>query len=202
MALEVQAIVQQLYALMMIERVRPPFAVRRAERSETFSLSGLSMRLKPDRIDQLASGGDLLVDYKLGDSHQPRQWLDVVPGRPRRPQLPLYALAHIESVEALAFIVAAPGTVEYRGWSNGAAVASGVKPYPQGVRLRPGDPTDWHALLQYWRTTLTALADSYIAGVATVDPLRDECTYCHLSTFCRIHEVSMQTDNDTGWVDD
>ena len=192
MALEVRAIVLQLQALMAIERQRPPFTVRSAELTERFALGDLSIRLKPDRIDRLANGGDLLVDYKLGDSHKPRQWLDVVPGRPRRPQLPLYALAHADSVQALAFVVAAPGTVEYRGWSNGAAVAAGVDTYPPRGAVRMGAPADWPGLLMHWRHVLTALADNYVSGVATVDPLPLECTYCHLSAFCRVHEMEAQ----------
>ena len=193
MALEVESIVLQLQALMAIERERPPFTVRSAELTERFALGELSIRLKPDRIDRLMDGGDLLVDYKLGESHKPRQWLDVVPGRPRRPQLPLYALAHEDSVAALAFVVAAPGTVEYRGWSDGAAVAKGVETYPPRGALRMGAPPDWPELLKHWRHVLTALADNYVAGIATVDPLPQECTHCHLSTFCRVHELDSQS---------
>jgi len=183
--LEVRAIVQQVQELMTIERQRPPFTVRSAETSERFALGELFIKLQPDRIDRLPNGGDLLVDYKLGESHKPRQWMDTVPGRPRRPQLPLYALAHAESVSALSYIVAAPGTVEYRGWSDGADVATGVDNYSP----RPGMPPDWQALLAHWRTVLTALAENYVAGVATVDPLPQECRTCHLSTLCRVHEL-------------
>jgi probable DNA repair protein len=183
--LEVRSIVQQVQELMSIERERPPFDVRSAETSERFALGGLFIKLKPDRIDRLADGGDLLVDYKLGESHKPRQWMDSIPGRPRRPQLPLYALAHADSVAAIAFIVAAPGTVEYRGWSDGAAVAAGVDTYAPRV----GMPPDWPALLAHWRAVLTALAEKYVAGAATVDPLPQECRTCHLSTLCRVHEL-------------
>jgi RecB family exonuclease len=185
--LEVGALVLQLSDLMQIERARPPFTVRSAEHTERFSLGGLFIRLKPDRIDGLADGGDLLVDYKLGESHKPTQWLDSVPGRPRKPQLPLYALAHMDTVSALAFVVAAPGTVEYRGWSDGAAVADGVLTYPP--RRSKQGPPDWLSLLKHWRTVLTALAERYVAGDALVDPLPQECRTCHLSTFCRVHEI-------------
>ncbi len=192
--LEVSAIVLQLADLMTIERQRPPFTVRSAEHTERFSLGGLFIRLKPDRIDSLADGGDLLVDYKLGESHKASQWLDTVPGRPRKPQLPLYALAHLDSVSALAFVVAAPGTVEYRGWSDGAAVAAGVVAYPP--RRSKNAPPDWLSLLKHWRTILTALAERYVAGDALVDPLPQECRTCHLSTFCRVHEMVSAVDVD------
>jgi hypothetical protein len=143
----------------------------------------------------LASGGHLLIDYKLGQSHQPRQWLDTRPGRPQRPQLPLYGLAHADTLRALAFAVLATGAVEYRGWSNGAAVAPGIAPYPANIRLRPDHPADWNALLAHWRVTLTRLAEQFVAGQAAVDPLGpQECSTCHLSAFCRIHEQTPADD--------
>src|SRR5690606_17945189 len=138
---------------------------------------------------ELSGGGALLIDYKLGDSHRQRDWVDVVPGRPRRPQLPLYGLAHAEQLRALAYVVLAPGAVEYRGWSDGADVGPGVVPYPNGIRIDLGDPADWTALVHHWRFTLTRLAEQFVAGDARVDPLPQECATCHLSTLCRIHEL-------------
>jgi ATP-dependent helicase/nuclease subunit B len=188
--LEIESVVRQVMRLLARDKQRPAFTVRFAETAEPYAIGGLSITLQPDRIDELTDGGHLLIDYKLGDSHQPRQWLDVWPGRPRRPQLPLYGLAHAQTLHALAFVVLAVGAVEYRGWSDGAPIGPGVLPYPAGIRLKPGDPTNWDALMLRWRFTLTQLAEQFVAGVATVDPLPQECTNCHLSTLCRIHEQS------------
>lgn len=187
-ALEAANVAKQVLQLLMLEKQRPAFSLRVTETSEPYAIGGLSITLQPDRIDELANGGQLLIDYKLGDSHSPRQWLDTRPGRPMRPQLPLYGLAHSETLRGLAFVVLAAGAVEYRGWSDGGFVGDGVLPYPAGVRLRPGHPPDWPALLQHWRTTLTQLAEGFVAGNATVDPLPQECTHCHLSALCRINE--------------
>ena len=144
-----------------------------------------------DRIDELANGGRLLIDYKLGDSHTQRQWLDTAPGRPRRPQLPLYGLAHAETLRGLAFVVLAAGAVEYRGWSDGSDAGAGVWAYPNGVRIYLGDPNDWQSLLHYWRFSLTRLAERYVAGEANVDPLPFECTTCHLSTFGHSNDLAL-----------
>jgi hypothetical protein len=187
-ALEVESLVRQVTRLLIQERSRPPFIVRFAEDEEYYQLGGLTIRMRPDRIDELPDGSELLVDYKLGDSHKPRDWLDVWPGRPDRPQLPLYGLAHADRLGALAYIVLAPGAVEYRGWSNGAPVGPGVSPYPTGLRVDLGDPQDWEALTHQWRFSLTRLAERFVAGEARVDPLPQACQYCHLSTLCRIHE--------------
>jgi ATP-dependent helicase/nuclease subunit B len=189
-SLEIESAVRQVMALLAIERQRPPFKVRFAETSERYSIGGLEITLRPDRIDELADGGELLIDYKLGDAHRPSDWLDRVPGRPRSPQLPLYGLAHGERLRALAFVVLAAGKVEYRGWSDGANVAPGVDAYPpRGVKVDLGDPMDWQALQHQWRFALTRLAEQFVAGEAAVDPLRNACDTCHLSMLCRVHEL-------------
>ena len=188
-SLEIETAVRQVMKLLALEKLRPPFAVRFAEAAEQYVIGGLSITLRPDRIDELASGGEMLIDYKLGNSNMPRDWLDVWPGRPRSPQLPLYGLAHAEQLKALAYVVLAPGAVEYRGWTDGTNVGADLWPYPRGVRTDLGDAPDWPALMHRWRFTLTKLAERYVAGEALVDPLPFECATCHLSTLCRINEL-------------
>ena len=190
-ALEIESAVRQVMRLLALEKLRPPFAIRLAETAEQYTIGGLTITLRPDRIDELATGGELLIDYKVGGVHRPRGWLDVLPGRPRNPQLPLYGLAHADRLRALAYVVLTPGTVEYRGWSDGSDAGAGVWAYPAGVRIDLGDPGDWQALTHYWRFSLTRLAERYVAGEAAVDPLPFECTTCHLSTFCRINELEL-----------
>jgi probable DNA repair protein len=190
-ALEIESCVRQVMRLLALEKLRPPFSVRLAEAAEQYAIGGLSITLRPDRIDELADGGEMLIDYKIGGVHRPRGWLDVLPGRPRNPQLPLYGLAHGERLRALAFVIVTPGAVEFRGWSDGSDTTAGVWAYPAGVKIDLGDPSDWQSLLAHWRFTLTRLAERYVAGEAAVDPLPFECTNCHLSTLCRINELEL-----------
>lgn len=195
-ALEANNVAKQVMQLLAVEKLRPSFALQLTEKSEPYAIGGLSITLQPDRIDELSGGGYLLIDYKLGDSHSPRQWLDTRPGRPPRPQLPLYGLAHGESLRGLAYVVLAAGAVEYRGWSDGAFIGDGVTAYPGHVRLRPDHPQDWPSLVDHWRTTLTALAENFVAGQAMVDPLPHECTHCHLSAFCRVSERTLEDETE------
>ncbi|HEY5760510.1 MAG TPA: hypothetical protein VIU34_32015, partial [Steroidobacter sp.] len=89
------------------------------------------------------------------------------------------------------------GAVEYRGWSDGAFIGEGVAAYPGHVRLRPDHPPDWPSLVDHWRKTLTHLAESFVAGQAVVDPVQpQECTYCHLSAFCRISERTQEDETE------
>jgi ATP-dependent helicase/nuclease subunit B len=188
-SLEIETAVRQVMTLLALEKLRPPFAVRFAEAAEPYVIGGLSITLRPDRIDELASGGEMLIDYKLGNSNMQRDWIDTWPGRPRSPQLPLYGLAHAEQLRALAYVILAPGAVEYRGWTDGTNVGADLWPYPKGVRTDLGDAPDWTGLMHRWRFTLTKLAERYVAGEAIVDPLPFECATCHLSTLCRINEL-------------
>jgi probable DNA repair protein len=195
-ALEAANVTKQVLQLLALEKQRPAFALRFTETSEPYAIGGLSITLQPDRIDELGNAGQLLIDYKLGDSHTPRQWLDMRPGRPLRPQLPLYGLAHEETLRGLAYVVLAAGAVEYRGWSDGTYVGEGVLQYPSGVRLKPGQPADWPSLVAHWRSTLTQLAENFVAGQAAVDPLPQECSTCHLSAFCRINEQTQEEESE------
>lgn len=194
--LEIESVTRQVLELLDLERTRPPFRVRLAEEDDLFQIGGLAIRLRPDRVDELASRGALLIDYKLGDGHKATDWLDKRPGRPKSPQLPLYALAHEPALEALAFVTLAPGAVEYRGWSRSPAVGAGVAVYPAKIPKRLNPPPDFRALIEHWRATLTQLAMSYVAGESAVDPLPLACTYCHLSTLCRIHERASAENGD------
>lgn len=195
-ALEATNVANQVLRLLAVEKQRPSFSMRLTETSEPYAIGGLSITLQPDRIDELNNGGHLLIDYKLGDSHTPRQWLDTRPGRPPRPQLPLYGLAHAESLRGLAYVVLAAGAVEYRGWSDGTHIGDGIAPYPSGVRLRGDHPPDWPSLVDHWRQTLTGLAEDFVKGHAAVDPLLpQECANCHLGAFCRINEQMQDADD-------
>ena len=185
--LEIQSAVQRAGELLDIDRARPPFRVRRTEGEERVSMAGLTIRLQPDRIDEV-EGGSFLIDYKLGDAHTPRKWLDRKPGRPEQPQLPLYALGQADQLAGLAFATLAPGSIEYRGWHRGMHIAPGVVQFPNEVRRLADMPDNWPALLEHWREVLHGLADQFVSGAAEVNPLPQACTYCHLSTFCRIHE--------------
>ena len=190
-SLEVHAVVQWVVALLHVEQQRPAFRVQRAEQSEYIEIGGLSVRIQPDRVDQLVNEKFLLIDYKTGTAFKASQWLDAAnPGRPANPQLPLYALAHADRLAALAFAIVAPGTAEYRGFGEAAGISPGIAAYGDGKRQQLYGVETWDALLQHWQEVLTALAYRYRAGEAEVDPLYDECRYCELATLCRVSERS------------
>lgn len=189
-ALEVELCVHWIMMLLELEAQRLPFRVYRAEQSEPYNLAGMNIRIQLDRIDELADGGRLLIDYKTGEANKPFDWLDKTPGRPRSPQLPLYALAHRQQLAGITFAVLAPGKAEFRGLADTDTIAPGITDYAQ---LRPGSKLpgveSWDDLLQHWQNVLNTLAQQYLSGAAYVDPLKNECMYCHLQSLCRVHEL-------------
>ena len=74
------------------------FSVLEQEDSHVLTLGSLSLTLRPDRIDTLADGRRLVIDYKTG-AVQRKSWLGE---RPADPQLPLYTLLD-DTVAGLAF---------------------------------------------------------------------------------------------------
>src|SRR5690606_8510525 len=54
----------------------------------------LRLRGKLDRVDRLADGDELIIDYKTGNAPSPRQFFGE---RPRAPQLPAYVVARRQS---------------------------------------------------------------------------------------------------------
>ena len=136
-------------------------------------------------MDILAEGGELLIDYKTGDSSI-AMWMG---RRPDEPQLPLYYLARPVLPEAVAFAQVRRGECGLSGLSAQPGVAEGIT---QLTRSRFGNEfRDWPALLAHWRGTLEALATQFRSGAAPVDPKRRSltCRNCDLSTLCRVSEV-------------
>jgi RecB family exonuclease len=138
-----------------------------------------------DRIDELADGGRLLLDYKTGRVKL-QSWLEE---RPDDPQLPLYAVAERKDLAAVSYACLKPGETGFMGLALRGGMPEGIGVYAE-KRVKPPAAEDWDGLLAYWEKNLNALAEGHARGDARVDPKRAQtCEYCHLSTLCRIHEL-------------
>jgi hypothetical protein len=172
-----------------IEAGRTPFEVE-AEHSESRTVAGLPVTLRPDRIDRLDDGQLFLVDYKTGQCN-PKDWFGE---RPDEPQLPVYALAMDDigdrRVAGLAFGVLRPGELGFRGLGAGDVLAPGVDSVRSSKLHGAREAQDWDAHKTLWRQRLTKLARAYLEGDARVDPKipGTTCRYCGLQVLCRIHD--------------
>ncbi|MEQ8860451.1 MAG: PD-(D/E)XK nuclease family protein [Pseudomonadales bacterium] len=167
-----------------LEQRRASFAVVDHERDVDIVLGGLILRGKIDRIDRLADGRTLLIDYKTGQTAK-ASWKP----EPRMgdPQLPAYAVALDEPPSAIAFARIRPEALAFDGLADGDVGTNGITDLA-AARHAFKDIDDWSELMTSWREHIEALAGDFRAGRAAVDPRRGACTYCHLHALCRIEE--------------
>jgi hypothetical protein len=147
--------------------------------------AGLTLRGKIDRIDRLADGSRLLIDYKTGRNSR-NSWLPEA--RIADPQLPAYAVSMEPPPEAIAFARIRPDDLRFDGLCREDAATPGVVALARaGYAFKGLD--DWPGLLTSWRTHLEALARDFREGQAAVDPRKPGvCNHCHLHALCRIFE--------------
>jgi probable DNA repair protein len=171
-----------------VEAQRSPFAVVEIEKQHVERVGRLTITTRVDRIDSLSDGRVAVIDYKTGKVDV-GQWSDT---RLSEPQLPLYCIGSGgESVGAVLFAALRNRSKE-RGF-RGLAATGGLWPAQEQALQKLLEERGWSSfgdLCAHWRTTLTALGDSFAAGIAMVDPVerRKSCEYCDLTTLCRILE--------------
>lgn len=166
---------------LQIERERPPFRVHGLEQKLTASVNGLTISLRADRIDVLADGNLVILDYKTGQVSL-NHWEGE---RPDEPQLPLYAVSSEvqagQQVAAIAFASLKQGKYGFSGLADNAARLPGVEAV---------DGLTWDEKLLEWKTVLDNLAQEFLDGQAAVAPKNSQtCRYCDLHNLCRIHEL-------------
>jgi ATP-dependent helicase/nuclease subunit B len=166
-----------------VELERGPFTVVAMEREEEVPVGPLMLKVRMDRVDQLASGGSFFVDYKTGYTADPKAWEGA---QPDDPQLPLYALQpEAGELQGLAFAKVRAGSgMKWAGYQAEA----GILPVSRVKNVR-----DMGALVEEWRGTLTVLAEDFASGVADVRPKSYEvnCTRCGQRLLCRLDRASL-----------
>lgn len=164
---------------MHLERQRASFRVVRQESDRKVEFAGLAMQLRADRMDELADGRRIVIDYKTGE-HHPTAWLGA---RPEQPQLPLYAVTSEVAPVALAFARLRTGKTGFHGLAQEAGLLPGVSPLKD---------VNWDEQLDEWRQELDRLATEFRAGWAVVDPRDGDrtCRTCGLTALCRVSEWS------------
>lgn len=181
-------------AWLELEKSRPPFHVLAREKETELTLGGVNVRLRIDRIDQLASGDKLLIDYKTGPV-KPGQWFGE---RPDEPQLPLYSLVYADGLAGIAFAQIRIGDLAFKGIAQEEGCVPGVSAFKQLEPTR--DCANWSEVVANWRQTLEKLGQDFCAGRAEVAPKQKSitCVHCALKPLCRINDLSgfSNADND------
>jgi ATP-dependent helicase/nuclease subunit B len=155
------------------ELEREEFAVIASEQAVEVSFAGLSFNTRIDRVDRLADGSTVIVDYKTGKCSV-RDW-DMP--RMNAPQLPLYALtAPHEAIAGIAF----------------AAVDRARPNWLEEPSASSASDGEWSTLAALWQADLALLAAEICSGRAEPAPKRgnETCRNCEQALFCRRVELS------------
>jgi ATP-dependent helicase/nuclease subunit B len=160
-----------------VEAQRAPFRVEHIEAAaQPTQFAGVDFRARIDRIDSLADGARVLIDYKTNSTSP--DWRGE---RPHNPQLPIYALMRPEALVAVAYGRVNAAKLEFVTESERADV---FKPGKRKTSLEE-QPT-FSALMQLWRTRIERLASDFAAGRAEVAPTAKACATCRLQGLCRV----------------
>lgn len=187
--LEAARLARLLELWLEVEAARPqPFEVIACEAPAEVEIEGIRVRMVVDRIDRLADGRQLIVDYKTGAAIDVRNW---AAERITEPQLPIYAALVNDAVAAVVFAKVLPDKPAFAGVAEDGDLLPGV----QGIgdeKQKIFDPLafpDWPAVVRHWRGRLQAVAAEVGAGRAGV-VVGDEgdLRYCEVLPLLRLPE--------------
>jgi probable DNA repair protein len=160
-----------------LEALREPFAVERLEHdAQVARHGGLEFAVRIDRIDRLADGGRVLLDYKTG-----RATADWRGDRPENPQLPIYALSRPDGLVAVAYARVNASDCGFVAETGRPGV---FKPGGKATALE--GHADFAALLDTWAGRIERIALEFRDGDARVAPTLRACASCRLQPLCRV----------------
>jgi probable DNA repair protein len=175
-ALEQQRLGALVGNWLTLEGARATFAVRALETRADINLGRLTIQTRGDRIDRLADGRQVVIDYKTSGQISIADWTEE---RLEQPQVPLYCLLDDGPIAAAAI---AQVNARQMAW-HGLAAADGL--LPEVPALDHPKLANWQELLAHWHSALHRLGNEIADGCAAATPSTAACQYCRLSALCR-----------------
>ena len=174
-----------------VEIKRQPFTVSELEQELDIEISGVGIKVKVDRVDTLATGQKVVIDYKTGQHNNIRSWGEE---RIENPQLPLYVSTD-DKVEGVCFAQVFPNQYKLIGTTSEDNIVGDLKA-PENHYSLKNKIENWDDARQHWNNSLNMLATEIRDGVATITPVKKACDFCELSSLCRISKDPFDTDNE------
>ena len=188
-ALEAARLEKLLAVWLAVEAKRGlDFEVIACEQPGEVEIEQIRVKMVVDRIDQLADGRQVIIDYKTGAAIDIKNW---AAPRLTEPQLPIYAALVADEVAAVVF---AKVLLDKPGFA-GVADEKDILPGVQGVGdakqkiFDPAEFPDWIAVVMHWRERLHAVAREVRQGVAGVSFADEKALqYCEVKPLLRLAE--------------
>jgi exodeoxyribonuclease-5 len=165
------------------------FSVVACEQEAVVEIEKIRVKMFVDRIDQLADGRRVIIDYKTGATIDTKNWASE---RITEPQLPIYAaIASPMPVAAVVFAKVLADKPAFSGIAEQADLLPGVRALGDAKEKR-FDPElfpDWPAVIKHWHDCLHAIALEVRAGVAGVMVVDENAlAYCPVLPLLRLAE--------------
>jgi probable DNA repair protein len=192
-AVEAKRVQRHVKTYLELETQREAFEVTGFEKEVRTEINGQTIRLFIDRVDQVANGDEVIIDYKTG-MQNPKDWFG---DRPENPQLPLYAISAGDDPAAVVFAIIRDDACVYKGVVKRGGLIPGLPPKEtKTTQFLVEAGNDLPRTIEKWRQVLHQLMQNFINGNATVDPKHGLKTcsnsYCELQSLCRIGELEQQ----------
>ena len=169
-----------------VEGLREPFEVEQLEQGSGVARhAGLDFQVRIDRVDRLADGARVLIDYKTGLAAA--DWRGA---RPDNPQLPIYALLRPAGLVAVAYGRVNAAECGFVAETDRPAVFK-----PRGQKSSLEGMATLAALIPLWSARIESLAADFAAGRAAVAPTLRACKTCSLHGLCRVPAALEEEDS-------
>lgn len=176
--LETAYLLNLLMLWLNTEKFREDFEVIALEQNYKITLRNEVLEIRIDRIDQLANGKKILIDYKTGKTVPTiSDWFNP---RPKQPQLLLYSLALGDELHCLAVAQINNRSVGLRE----ITINTLAELIRKNTELNDKSIT-WNSIKHHWKNTITTLLEEFIQGKFSPIPTKNGCTNCNLAPLCR-----------------
>ena len=165
-----------------------PFDVVACEQPAEVEIEGIKVKMVVDRIDRLADGRQVIIDYKTGSSIDTKNWAGQ---RITEPQLPIYAALVNDEVAAVVFAKVLLDKPAFAGVADEKDILPGVQGIGDDKQkiFDPAEFPDWVAVITHWRERLHAVAGEVKSGVAAVCYADEkDLQYCEVLPLLRLPE--------------
>ena len=161
-----------------LEKQRSDFEVIKTESTSEVDINGLKFSTRIDRMDRLANGDSLIIDYKTGKDVKVSQ----MTGDPiDQAQLPIYAVTN--SVDGVAFATINSNDCQFKAITKNKSELPLTK---QAINRMP----EWDKQINEWTSTLNSASEQFQNGIASVLPVKNACDYCDYDLLCRVKKSS------------